>query len=616
MSTDVPLKPRRKKLEVPIHKTDNKANIDTKRTYSANFHSKRYKQREEKSPKSQKNTPESEIVTQKVSRRYLNKENARLAKENEDIIIKFNELEELSVRKILKLKEKISTLQNLNEEVSEENNRLKGHSQELLAALEDLKVQLEISKYCRSCEEFKATIQKLNEENSVLKHAKKDLEDDLNMLKTVVYRLNVQMERNQERLRKVNLKITQTSTPQHQSLENIPVVEGNDPGEFEQHRDHSHTPISWGKVNAHTLGPLLDAYQDTITEKDDIIENYEAQMSDFTGKLKEIIKENEMLHKSLTEDVECSTKLKVVVAGLKQELKDLKDQNDILIKKCALKQDKLDEVLKCYEYKVEQLKRDYSVVHEQYCKSRNEVLALKEKNKALMDAQDEFKNERQSYIPLSVHSSSVNECKKWYEELKLQYEQEKTKLRENIETQAKLVEDLEKKIAQHSKEKEELDNMIKQFEKQIKKGEAKYLELEHTLNEVQFAKSACKKQLNKAMNFAKDLVAEQETLLKVLNQRQQENKAVKKIGCDIATRMDSLRNQLKDVQRGAWQELSTVEKRIQDQHQAMETMKQEHSEEIEKLQKIIKEQESNLLLKDQTTLPVQHYLLFRDKHNK
>jgi uncharacterized FlaG/YvyC family protein len=57
---------------------------------------------------------------------------------------------------------------------------------------------------------------------------------------------------------------------------------------------------------------------------------------------------------------------------------------------------------------------------------------------------------------------------RWYEELKLQYEQEKTKLRENIETQAKLVEDLEKKIAQHSKEKEELDNMIKQFEKQIK----------------------------------------------------------------------------------------------------------------------------------------------------
>lgn len=55
---------------------------------------------------------------------------------------------------------------------------------------------------------------------------------------------------------------------------------------------------------------------------------------------------------------------------------------------------------------------DYGVVHDQYCKTRTEVAALKEKNKALIDVQDELKNERQNYIPLSVHTSSVNECKK------------------------------------------------------------------------------------------------------------------------------------------------------------------------------------------------------------
>lgn len=47
------------------------------------------------------------------------------------------------------------------------------------------------------------------------------------------------------------------------------------------------------------------------------------------------------------------------------------------------------------------------------------------------------------------------------------------------------------------------------------------------------------------MSFAKDLVEEQETLLRVLNQRQQETKTVKKIGFDIAARMHTLRNQLK-----------------------------------------------------------------------
>lgn len=69
--------------------------------------------------------------------------------------------------------------------------------------------------------------------------------------------------------------------------------------------------------------------------------------------------------------------------------------------------------------------------------------------------------------------------------------------------------------------------------------------MQHTLLEVQLSRSACRKQLNKALTFAKDLVTEQETLLKALNQRQQETKAVKKLGSDIANRMDTLKFHLK-----------------------------------------------------------------------
>lgn len=61
---------------------------------------------------------------------------------------------------------------------------------------------------------------------------------------------------------------------------------------------------------------------------------------------------------------------------------------------------------------VEQLQRDYKVVHEEYVKSRSEIIALREKNKSLIDAKEEFKNERENYIPLSVHAASVNECKR------------------------------------------------------------------------------------------------------------------------------------------------------------------------------------------------------------
>lgn len=58
------------------------------------------------------------------------------------------------------------------------------------------------------------------------------------------------------------------------------------------------------------------------------------------------------------------------------------------------------------------LKRDYSVAHEQYFKCRTELGSVREKNKQLIEAQEDFRNERQSYIPISVHNASVNECKK------------------------------------------------------------------------------------------------------------------------------------------------------------------------------------------------------------
>lgn len=79
----------------------------------------------------------------------------------------------------------------------------------------------------------------------------------------------------------------------------------------------------------------------------------------------------------------------------------------------------------------------------------------------------------------------------------------------------------------------------------FRKGEAKYLELEQSLNDIQTSKTACKKQLHKAMSFAKDLVSEQESLLKALNLRQQENRVVTKLGADMASKMDNLKMQLK-----------------------------------------------------------------------
>ncbi|XP_074029575.1 centrosomal protein 89kDa [Leptinotarsa decemlineata] len=611
---DVPVKPRRKKVDVPVHYGSG----DQKKSFSANFHSGNYCRGGDHEPIHTEivvEIPESD-KSAKISRRHLAKENARLEQENKELFMKFHELEDLSVRKICKLREKTGSLQSLNASLEKENNELKALYQNLLFKFNDVNDQLEASKFCKSCEDLKITVEKYSADNSFLRTGNKELAEDLDMLKTVVYRLNVQLERYQEVLRRNKINIP--SPPQADGIQKRDTLytSWDDISKeilSDVHRNHKHTPISWGSVNKHTLGPLLDAYEDTIKEKEEIIQNYEREMYKFTGKLREIIKENESLFSRLTEDEGCSSKLKSEVTKLKAELKSTREQNDVLIKKCSIKQDKVEEILKVYEAKVEQMRRDFEVLHGEFIKCRAENAALKEKAKSLVDSQEDYKNQMQNFIPLAVHTSSVNECKKWYEELKLQYENEKDKLLKRIESQTRTIEELNKEIIKHRNTKDGLEAKVVQLDKHIKKLETKHLELEHTLNEVQLSRSALRKQLHKAMGFAKEMVAEQETLLRALNQRQLENKAVRKLGCDMATKMDSLKNQLKDVQKSAWQEFTTVEQTIQEQAHVIETMKEDYEKEIENLKKVIKEQEeTNLILKNE--VPMTHYHLYKDKY--
>lgn len=65
--------------------------------------------------------------------------------------------------------------------------------------------------------------------------------------------------------------------------------------------------------------------------------------------MREVLNENEQLIVKLNDDESCSSKLMIELEKIKSELVSTKQQNDILIKKCALKQDKLEEVLKLYE---------------------------------------------------------------------------------------------------------------------------------------------------------------------------------------------------------------------------------------------------------------------------
>lgn len=196
-SNDVPVKSRKKKIDVPVHKSNQTQKEGRRKSFSANFNSHKDKYRNKETEVVGVNQPiHTEVVVEisdpdksgKISKKHLVKENVKLTNENRELIVKFNELEELSVKKITKLREKIGSLQLINAEVEKENRNVKEQYHNLIYNYENVQKQLESSRICKNCEELSAVIDKYSDENTLLKNSNKELTEDLDMLKTVVYR--------------------------------------------------------------------------------------------------------------------------------------------------------------------------------------------------------------------------------------------------------------------------------------------------------------------------------------------------------------------------------------------------------------------------------------------
>lgn len=208
---EIPTKPRRKKKSVvAVHKSSkNEEGINSEsshKIYSGQFNSKkRIKQRSnevnelsvDKRDRHYSNDRDDSnldlIVSadksvHKIRKKSLIEANERLYAENQQLNEKLNENEEFFNKKIGKFKEKVGVVEKYNEDLANENNIIKIQYQDLLVNFEECKNQLENSKHCRSCEELKNTLEKCSAENDLLKASNRQLVEDIDMLKNVVYR--------------------------------------------------------------------------------------------------------------------------------------------------------------------------------------------------------------------------------------------------------------------------------------------------------------------------------------------------------------------------------------------------------------------------------------------
>ncbi|XP_031635137.1 protein Cep89 homolog [Contarinia nasturtii] len=356
---------------------------------------------------------------------------------------------------IEKLIKRVTTLHSLNNEFAVEHEKLENELQE--SQQRCMEYEQEREKGCDSCR----SLTKNNKENQLeidrLFSENEQLVSDINMMKVLIYRLNVQLENYQELLRK----------------------QDND-GKYIHNRKHVHEmsainyenieSIDWGCVQSFVLAPLLNAYQETIREKNNLVKQYETELNQESGRIKEILSENEGLHEQIEHMKQSDDSWHAEKVRLQAQLDVCRNKAEIHSKRADLAKEKLLEVMRLYEQKIQSQSIDIERLQEAYNRLKGE-----QSNCRTMHEQPELVIER------------LKECQRLFDEAKVQHETERTKLNDEIMTlketnQKNEVENqsLKLRIIEQKTTIDAQNVKINVFEKKIEKIRRKFVHLQQS----------------------------------------------------------------------------------------------------------------------------------------
>ncbi|XP_057325319.1 protein Cep89 homolog isoform X1 [Microplitis mediator] len=510
------------------------------------------------------------------------------ANETDDLVIKselnpeIGLMEELSEKEALiaKYKTKYSKLEKNYQEINKENSKLNLLIEKRDSEYKELHTHYEeLIKHVQSLDQERINnqigIKKIVAENS-------QLHEDVGLLKILIYRLNVELQRYQDKLRLLNVR---SDEPKSDATAD-PATENKKVSE------------AWGHVNTHALAPLLEAYQEHLEEKEELIRQFRREMDDFGGKCKEIVAENDELRRDLDFYKLQTEKLTEEMKTVTEDIALVKEENDILTKQASLHKQKLHEIHSIYEKKVESMSRDNNKLHSDYVSCKTELSNLQGKYEILSDGYEKLKKNSEKTMPVSVHSDAIEECKRLFEELKTQYETEKRKLLSQLKRFEESNPENEKLIATLTAERDHLRYLTKNLEKSLKRTQNKLESLQNALCSIQVSRDSFKRQLSKITSYCEELVtaqeklqAEKDELLTLLCTKEKESENIQYLGNNITQRMGLLKDQLKSVQKGAKEQLETVEKNMKIQEQGVGQMKSDYHKELQRLKQLIKQKE-------------------------
>ncbi|XP_011865300.1 PREDICTED: protein Cep89 homolog [Vollenhovia emeryi] len=516
---------------------------------------------------------ENRILTMKLESSDMNPEAAAELREKDSLLSRICNKYQKLLKNHDSLRQEYEKVSALSAERETEYRQLHAHHKKFTEALQKVEKTnsglLTFNQRCRT-------------ENA-------QLNEDVLLLKHVIYRLNAELERYQDKLKE---------SGQNSVLsKNInDALDSKRPAD-----DLKAVSESWGTVNTHVLGPLLDAYQESLSEKQELVNKYEEDIANFSTRCKEVIVENEYMQSEMEKLKSKCARYTDEIKMISEDADLLKELNECYTRQTAHQKQKIHEIHSLYEQKVEAMSFDNNRLHEGYLASKTELSNCQGKYDVLHKEYEKLQNDNAKTMPMHVHNAAVEECKELFEKLKRQYETEKEKLSARIK-------ELEESCGQNNAqldvvtiERNQLKALNKSFEKRFKRMQRKLEHFQKVAHTVQISRDSFKKQLRKTTLYCEELfgeyermAAERDKLVALLHETENENASIHLLGDTITQRVGHLKEQLKVVHEGAKQQLELAEKNMKVQQLGVHRMKDEYHRELQRFKHLLRQKEETI----------------------
>ncbi|CAL8070603.1 unnamed protein product [Orchesella dallaii] len=445
---------------------------------------------------------------------------------------------------------------------------------------ENESLNLEICKLGQEIEEWRAKCQKMENKSTALTKAKsltkenKDMLDDIEVLKSVICRLNKELAFYQDRLRfkyrSAPENIPNYSTSSGTDLDDERDGDGCGGGEKRSARNYSEDSKDWLQFPRKSLLPLFVAYDEVIAEKEEIIRDHELAIDRFKARCMEIIRENQEMHRLVSDNKDRGTISIEEWESLRSNAIIVLDENELLHDQVDNLKRKEEVMFKSFQEKAGTYKQTVTQLDAEVNRLKSTISELEAKCRQLSEDNLAISASMQVRVPRDRHDAMIQEFKQSFEELKSTYQTDRKGLVDKIASVEKERDRLVGEVTDLETENTRLRGDLRECENSLAANTISLQKVKASLIETTSARDATNTVIEDFMKHVQELACEKNKL----NEDLQEQKSLNEQMMVLRSKENELVSQL---------------------HEKIEAMERLHNDEVRALQTRLKELERELL---------------------